>query len=713
MTDKPLAGTHADSAVAPTKSEKRSAVKGPGAVKITLHSANNDVDEKAEVTVALHNPEDAVEKMLQTLAQRFPPESVMTIAPAKGVDSSGSSSGVPYGSATGSRFSSSSDMEMSSQRREAGRLMGVNNPELIHSSMQSGTYVALSPEIRHGMASLPAEYTNWILANDPSILPELLNLATRGGDSKAWATQVDLDADAVANIVNALRNDPAFYNWVSKLASAALSPASRSKAGAQKKRRTKNKHQSIPTPQDLHGKPVLGFGHNGMHVNEHMPMAHPGLGIQPPMAFPHAPGGDHSQMPVSLPMHPAPMGPGMAPNEYYASAYPMHPYPVMPGQVDVSQAGHMMPGYAGYGAHGYPPMYPQGSTLHQTHHHQPSMAHGQPHPERTSTSGEVQPSGGSMVHSHHQSVDGHRPHSGEQHQYHFDQAGPGETLEVLPDGTRVRYVETPVIEERIIEVPRKEVVEVEKRVPKQVVKEVEKIVEVPEIQYVERTVEVEKVEEVLRHVPRKEYIDVRVEKIKEVKVPQTKIVEKIVEVPNIIERPKTYMVEQKVSVPRYVNRETQTVVAQKLRPVVKEGKKQKVPAKKFEPVLYAVDVPIPKPVKCGFLPLGKVDEWHTTVEIPAPQYNSLLKTMNRNIEATAIEDLFVRTAGGMIPLLPVGELTEIVPPVPSAFAQAAARNHSPGPKHGRKSARQSGGHRKHRSVSPTKRSKHRSARRYD
>eukprot|EP01054_Gregarina_sp_Poly1_P001549 Gregarina_sp_Poly_1__1548@NODE_1391_length_4229_cov_517_587218_g892_i1_p1_GENE_NODE_1391_length_4229_cov_517_587218_g892_i1NODE_1391_length_4229_cov_517_587218_g892_i1_p1_ORF_typecomplete_len653_score87_00IMCp/PF12314_8/1_2IMCp/PF12314_8/4_2e06IMCp/PF12314_8/0_33_NODE_1391_length_4229_cov_517_587218_g892_i120724030 len=652
--------------------------------------------------------------MLQTLAQRFPPESVMTIAPAKGVDSSGSSSGVPEagsGSATGSRFSSSS--EMSSQRREAGRLMGVTNPDLIHSSMQSGTYLALSPEIRHGMASLPSEYTNWILSNDPALLPELLNLATRGGDTKAWATQLELDPNAVASIVNALRNDPAFYNWVSKLASAALSPShSRTRASGQRKRRSKHKHQSIPTPQDQSA--VHGKG-SGMH---------PGMTGLHPGAFPtqHA---DHGYM-AHHPGHmPPPMPPahgqighpaGQHGGEYYTPGYPMHPYHTTPGHMEQSHTGTGMPSYHAYGTAGYPPLYPPQGAHMQGGPPGISMA---PHPgtegrvppqiERASHSGEVHPSGGSLVHSH-QSTDGHRQ-SGEQPQYHFDQAGPGETLEILPDGTRVRYVETPVYEERIIEVPRKEIVEVEKRVPKQIVKEVEKIVEVPDIQYVERSVEVEKIEEVIRHVPRKEYVDVRVEKIKEVKVPQTKVVEKIIEVPNIIERPKIYTVEQKVPVARYVNRETQTVVAQKLRPIVKEGKKQKVPAKKFEPVLYAVDVPIPKPVKCGFLPLGKVDEWHNTVEIPAPQYNSLLQTMNRSIEPQAIEDLFVRTAGGMIPLLPAGELTEIVPPVPSAFAQAAGvRHHSSSPKHAHKTGK--AGHRKHRSVSPSKKLKHRSHR-YD
>eukprot|EP01056_Protomagalhaensia_sp_Gyna25_P000260 Protomagalhaensia_sp_Gyna_25__259@NODE_1122_length_2166_cov_48_531265_g891_i0_p1_GENE_NODE_1122_length_2166_cov_48_531265_g891_i0NODE_1122_length_2166_cov_48_531265_g891_i0_p1_ORF_typecomplete_len654_score137_52IMCp/PF12314_8/14IMCp/PF12314_8/2e05IMCp/PF12314_8/68IMCp/PF12314_8/4_6e03Cro/PF09048_10/1_2e02Cro/PF09048_10/1_8DbpA/PF03880_15/1_7e02DbpA/PF03880_15/3_4_NODE_1122_length_2166_cov_48_531265_g891_i01882149 len=604
-----------------------------GAVKITLHSANSEIDEKAELRVALSNPEDAVEKMLQTLAQRFPPESVMTIAPTKGVDQSGSSSeGPTSGSPNGSRSVSSSD---SSRRRAAGQILTVPNPDAVRASIQSGAYVSLPPEIRQGLATLPSEYTTWILANDPAIMPDLLNLATRGGDPKAWATQLGLDPAAVSNIVNALRNDPNFYRWVSKLASAALSPQS---AEGKKKRRHKGgKHQSVPTPQDS-----KGYSHT---------YSHPADRMQPPYS-------------------------PMAHPEYYQPGYPgVHPYPGMPhpgmpptDNQQMHPTPPHMPGYhhPGWPGMPYPPLYPQLPNQPQGQMPPPGAPLA-PGTDRRSPSGDgqTQPTPGSRP-----SVDARQPAD---QRYPFDQAGPGETIEILPDGTRVRYVETPVIEEQIIEVPRKEVVEIEKRVPKQVIQEIEKVVEKPEIRYVERPVEVEKVEEVIRHVPKKEFVDVNVEKTIEVKVPQTVVKEKIIEIPQVIERPRPYTVEQKVPVARYVNRETQTVVAQKLRPVVRQGKKQKVAAKKYEPVLYAVDVPIPKPVHCGFMPLGKVDEFHSIVEIPAPQYNSLLQAMNRQIEAAAIEDLFVRTVGGVIPLLPVGELTEVVPPVNPVPTATAGR----------------------------------------
>lgn len=54
----------------------------------------------------------------------------------------------------------------------------------------------------------------------------------------------------------------------------------------------------------------------------------------------------------------------------------------------------------------------------------------------------------------------------------------------------VTYVEVPVVEKVVREVPRLEIVEVEKRVPKIEVKYVDKIVEVPSTRYVDKLVHV-------------------------------------------------------------------------------------------------------------------------------------------------------------------------------------------------------------------------------
>lgn len=58
------------------------------------------------------------------------------------------------------------------------------------------------------------------------------------------------------------------------------------------------------------------------------------------------------------------------------------------------------------------------------------------------------------------------------------------------NGVPVVIVEVDVVEQRIVEVPKPQVVEVEKRVPKYEIVEVEKRVEVPQIKVVERRVEV-------------------------------------------------------------------------------------------------------------------------------------------------------------------------------------------------------------------------------
>eukprot|EP00917_Polyrhabdina_sp_WS-2016_P004080 GHVP01009321.1.p1 GENE.GHVP01009321.1~~GHVP01009321.1.p1 ORF type:complete len:309 (-),score=51.08 GHVP01009321.1:54-980(-) len=63
--------------------EQRSRVpnerQGGQSVSIKLHSMKDDFDELAEVFVELDNADQVVERMLETLAMKFPPESVMTI----------------------------------------------------------------------------------------------------------------------------------------------------------------------------------------------------------------------------------------------------------------------------------------------------------------------------------------------------------------------------------------------------------------------------------------------------------------------------------------------------------------------------------------------------------------------------------------------------------------------------------------------------------
>lgn len=71
--------------------------------------------------------------------------------------------------------------------------------------------------------------------------------------------------------------------------------------------------------------------------------------------------------------------------------------------------------------------------------------------------------------------------------------GFGEYVETLPDGTRVRYVEVEVVEEKIIEVPVYEKREVSKEVKVTEVREVEKPEYYPEIEWVERRVSFEQV----------------------------------------------------------------------------------------------------------------------------------------------------------------------------------------------------------------------------
>eukprot|EP01069_Polyplicarium_translucidae_P013408 Polyplicarium_translucidae@DN949_c0_g1_i1.p1 len=72
----------------PTKERRGRPRRGDGnTLAIKLHSTKEDFDELAEVVVELDNADQVVEKMLETLAMKFPPESVMTIAKGGRVDS--------------------------------------------------------------------------------------------------------------------------------------------------------------------------------------------------------------------------------------------------------------------------------------------------------------------------------------------------------------------------------------------------------------------------------------------------------------------------------------------------------------------------------------------------------------------------------------------------------------------------------------------------
>lgn len=166
----------------------------------------------------------------------------------------------------------------------------------------------------------------------------------------------------------------------------------------------------------------------------------------------------------------------------------------------------------------------------------------------------------------------------------------------------------------------------------------------------------------VKEVPREVVVE------KEVLVKTTR--EQVVEVPEEIYREVPYDVENRVTIPRYVNQEQQTVVAQKLRPVVREsGKTRHVKTKTYEPVLYAVDIYVPKAISNVIESRGKIGDTHRIVEIPAPQYNTLLDKMNKGCE---LDDLYVRGPNGQVPVLPTSELAEVVPPMPGAFATRAA-----------------------------------------
>jgi len=227
----------------------------------------------------------------------------------------------------------------------------------------------------------------------------------------------------------------------------------------------------------------------------------------------------------------------------------------------------------------------------------------------------------------------------------------------------IKYVEVPVIQEIIKEIPKKEIVEVERRVPVIDYQYVDKIVEVPQIHYVDKIVEVPQIREVVRRVPIIEMVEVPKKVIRHVPRIETKVVEKIVEVPGeIIEVPRIYQVENKIVVPTYRKKEVPTVVSQKLIPTIYESETDilEVTVNEYVPKMVPVDVFVPKPISRQLV-AESITESHNLVDVTASQWNALVFNANPHIRDEAdLKDVTI-TKDDVVPTLQ-GPGTQIVPP---------------------------------------------------
>eukprot|EP01055_Gregarina_sp_Pseudo9_P005955 Gregarina_sp_Pseudo_9__5954@NODE_965_length_2025_cov_29_670695_g905_i0_p1_GENE_NODE_965_length_2025_cov_29_670695_g905_i0NODE_965_length_2025_cov_29_670695_g905_i0_p1_ORF_typecomplete_len353_score93_88IMCp/PF12314_8/0_004IMCp/PF12314_8/0_0001IMCp/PF12314_8/3_6e03_NODE_965_length_2025_cov_29_670695_g905_i09661970 len=234
----------------------------------------------------------------------------------------------------------------------------------------------------------------------------------------------------------------------------------------------------------------------------------------------------------------------------------------------------------------------------------------------------------------------------------------------MAEEVQIRYVEVPQVEWREVIVPKKEVVELTRRIPKVEIVEIEKIVEVPEIHEVAREVEVVHTEDIIRHVPRKEIINVPVEVVRHVPRPETVFREQVVNVPGeIIEVPKPFVIENKVCIPQFHDKHVPTVVAQVARPMFRSLPSQQVDvvAKDCDPVLIKVVVPVIKPVRTPVWEGPRTDT-HTYVSVPPAEYNSLVHAVNRHMPLEYFQDLLVTSSAG-VPIPPVADTPVIVPPI--------------------------------------------------
>lgn len=234
--------------------------------------------------------------------------------------------------------------------------------------------------------------------------------------------------------------------------------------------------------------------------------------------------------------------------------------------------------------------------------------------------------------------------------------------------TRSTYVEVPVARAVERPVPKKEVIELEKRIPYEIV---EKPVPPPQpqIKVIDKYQEVDEIEEVVKYVPRKQIVEVPKEVISYVPKVETRVVEKQVQIPGreqrMVEVP--YTVEKTVVVPTFKDVNVPCVVGQRLVPSVEECDDiVEVDVKKYVPYMVPVDVYVPRPVHLPIIWTGKEPtEEQTAVLVPPAQYNSLLMSLNPQMTSDPTLSGFIpsiKDPDGTIPLLPGG--TVPIPPLP-------------------------------------------------
>eukprot|EP00915_Cephaloidophora_sp_WS-2016_P005704 GHVH01007563.1.p1 GENE.GHVH01007563.1~~GHVH01007563.1.p1 ORF type:complete len:242 (-),score=30.92 GHVH01007563.1:62-787(-) len=218
----------------------------------------------------------------------------------------------------------------------------------------------------------------------------------------------------------------------------------------------------------------------------------------------------------------------------------------------------------------------------------------------------------------------------------------------LPTRDVVSYKEVEVVEEKIIEVPRKEIVTTTRIVPKISTEIRETVVEIPRIEVVQKDVEVIRVEEVVRQIERIERVEVPRETIRYVPKIEVRQVEKEVEVQgDLIEVPKEVEILNHVVVRKYNDHDEDVVVAQKMIPILNQKAEEtfEVKAREYIPKIVSVDVFVPKPVyRCPAL--GQKEERYEGVVIPPAHYNALVVASNQGLPDEALQTLLDLNADG-------------------------------------------------------------------
>lgn len=234
--------------------------------------------------------------------------------------------------------------------------------------------------------------------------------------------------------------------------------------------------------------------------------------------------------------------------------------------------------------------------------------------------------------------------------------GGGDDRSKYGDNERIKYVPVPVEVEKIVKVPKTEIVWRTREVKRFEKVYKDRVIEVPKVKIVEEVVEVPEYVDDVKYIPRKKVIDLEYEVVTYVPKTEVEVRELAVEVPgSVIEVKVDEEITREETVTHYNDTVTPVIVAQTFTPLVTETseKVMKVPLKKFVPCIIPLEIFVPVAVDRQLIS-GTRETTLNAISadlLPNRQYNTQVKQLNPNVHDQQLASLYRRDQDGSVSFL--------------------------------------------------------------